>query len=258
MTNDELEQYIYSRTRQFVGAHVLEVINELLSASIADTPRYAEWKHLRTHGQWRDGVPSWARGHNKTMDDMTAAVAVIEELAAALSSGASIADTASLSDAQIDWIVQSGRAFSYDEIRAKIGKVREASIADTAGEKEDETLSLANADWRNLYDMVYGHECSFKSFMMTVDDLAAPPAPSVANALEDRSKEEAAQIGYSKMTREIYDPELIEIAQRCARKTHEGHRYLPTTNKDQDNFRPHDWVIDAMREAIKASKKVPK
>lgn len=35
---------------------------------------------------------------------------------------ASIADTASLSDAQIDWIVQSGRAFSYDEIRAKIGK----------------------------------------------------------------------------------------------------------------------------------------
>jgi hypothetical protein len=45
---------------------------------------------------------------------------------------ASIADTASLSEAQIDWIVQSGRAFSYDEIRAKIGGVREASIADTA------------------------------------------------------------------------------------------------------------------------------
>lgn len=31
MTNDELEQYIYSRTRQFVGAHVLQVVNDLLA-----------------------------------------------------------------------------------------------------------------------------------------------------------------------------------------------------------------------------------
>lgn len=60
------------------------------------------------------------------------------------------------------------------------------------------------------------------------------------------------------MTREVYDAELIEIAQKCARKTHEGHRYLPKTNKDQDNFRPHNWVIDAMRKAIEASKKEPK
>jgi hypothetical protein len=40
------------------------------------------------------------------------------------------------------------------------------------GAQADEALSLANADWRTLYDMVYGHECTFKSFMATVDDIA--------------------------------------------------------------------------------------
>lgn len=57
---------------------------------MSKTPRYDEWCYLRTHGQWRDGVPVWARGpHNRTMDDMTAAHAVIEELAQAVT-----ADTA--------------------------------------------------------------------------------------------------------------------------------------------------------------------
>lgn len=58
----------------------------------------------------------------------------------------------------------------------------ERADADTAGVKPDESLSLANTDWRNLYEMVYGHECSFKCFMATVDDLAATPASSVADA----------------------------------------------------------------------------
>ncbi|RKP44723.1 Lar family restriction alleviation protein [Pararobbsia silviterrae] len=48
----------------------------------SDTPRYAEWLHLRAHGQWRDGVPEWARDHSGRMNDFTAASAVIEELAA--------------------------------------------------------------------------------------------------------------------------------------------------------------------------------
>ena len=49
-------------------------------------PRYTEWMHLRTHGVWSDGVPSWARDHAGHMNDLTAAIAVIEELAARASS----------------------------------------------------------------------------------------------------------------------------------------------------------------------------
>jgi hypothetical protein len=45
-------------------------------------PRYAEWLHLRTHGEWSDGVPAWARDHTGRMNDFTAATEVIEELAA--------------------------------------------------------------------------------------------------------------------------------------------------------------------------------
>ena len=41
MTNDELEQYIYERTRQFVGQHVLQVVNELLAASTASDKQEA-------------------------------------------------------------------------------------------------------------------------------------------------------------------------------------------------------------------------
>src|SRR3546814_9372425 len=36
--------------------------------------------HLRTHGQWPDGVPDWAKDHNGRMNDSTAMQAVIEEL----------------------------------------------------------------------------------------------------------------------------------------------------------------------------------
>ncbi|RKP56399.1 hypothetical protein [Pararobbsia silviterrae] len=68
-----------------------EAICAMLSAHTAapaaddgasDTPRYAEWLHLRAHGQWRDGVPEWARDHFGRMNDLTAASAIIEELAA--------------------------------------------------------------------------------------------------------------------------------------------------------------------------------
>ncbi|MDE1138145.1 MAG: Lar family restriction alleviation protein [Paraburkholderia tropica] len=48
----------------------------------AALPRYTEWLHLRTHGEWSNGVPTWARDHSGRMNDMTAAAAVIEELAA--------------------------------------------------------------------------------------------------------------------------------------------------------------------------------
>src|SRR3546814_4259433 len=36
--------------------------------------------HLRTHGQWPDGAPDWAKDHNGRMNDSTAMQAVIEEL----------------------------------------------------------------------------------------------------------------------------------------------------------------------------------
>jgi hypothetical protein len=45
-------------------------------------PRYAEWLHLRAHGEWPNGVPEWARDYTGRMNDFTAATAVIEELAA--------------------------------------------------------------------------------------------------------------------------------------------------------------------------------
>jgi hypothetical protein len=45
-------------------------------------PRYAEWLHLRAHGEWSNGVPEWARDYSGRMNDFTAATAVIEELAA--------------------------------------------------------------------------------------------------------------------------------------------------------------------------------
>ncbi|KGC66688.1 gp63 domain protein [Burkholderia pseudomallei] len=48
----------------------------------AALPRYAEWLHLRTHGEWSNGVPEWARDYTGRMNDFTAATAVIEELAA--------------------------------------------------------------------------------------------------------------------------------------------------------------------------------
>jgi hypothetical protein len=42
----------------------------------------------------------------------------------------------------------------------------------------------AIADWRNLYEMVYGHECSFKSFMETVDELSRDAAIAAGGAQE--------------------------------------------------------------------------
>ncbi|MEB2504597.1 hypothetical protein SB394_11810 [Burkholderia sp. BCCIQ04A] len=54
----------------------------------AALPRYTEWLHLRTHGEWSDGVPEWARDHTGRMNDFTAASAVIEELAAARATSA--------------------------------------------------------------------------------------------------------------------------------------------------------------------------
>jgi hypothetical protein len=70
------------------------VLSRLLSAptpqadAAPSLPRYTEWLHLRTHGQWSDGVPEWARDHDGRMNDVTAANAVIEELAdAAIAAG---------------------------------------------------------------------------------------------------------------------------------------------------------------------------
>ncbi len=51
-------------------------------------PKHTEWMHLRTHGQWSDGVPAWARDHSGRMNDFAAALAVISELYDALTSPA--------------------------------------------------------------------------------------------------------------------------------------------------------------------------
>lgn|SRR5690606_8322671 len=52
--------------------------------AVVGTPRYKAWLHLRTHGQWPDDIPEWAKDHNGHMNDMVAARAVIEELAVAV------------------------------------------------------------------------------------------------------------------------------------------------------------------------------
>jgi hypothetical protein len=49
-------------------------------------PRYTEWLHLCAHGEWSNGVPEWARDYTGRMNAVTAAIAVIEELAAARAS----------------------------------------------------------------------------------------------------------------------------------------------------------------------------
>lgn len=59
---------------------------DALTDERAAFPRYTEWLHLRTHGEWSNGVPEWARDHTGRMNDCTAASAVIEELAAARAS----------------------------------------------------------------------------------------------------------------------------------------------------------------------------
>jgi hypothetical protein len=51
------------------------------AVAVSDTPRYREWRHLREYGVWSDGVPVWAKDREGRMNDYTAAVAVIEELA---------------------------------------------------------------------------------------------------------------------------------------------------------------------------------
>lgn len=61
-------------------------------AGTTSLPRYTEWMHLRTHGEWSNGVPAWARDFHGHMNDMSAAHAVIAELHAALTSPAKVPD----------------------------------------------------------------------------------------------------------------------------------------------------------------------
>jgi hypothetical protein len=71
----------------------------VLDGERAALPRYAEWLHLRTHGEWSDGVPVWSRDHTGRMNDFTAATAVIEELARAASPQPAINDGQRSNDA---------------------------------------------------------------------------------------------------------------------------------------------------------------
>lgn len=66
------------------AAQVLRLEVELYraQADALEAPRYREWQHLREHGEWSNGVPDWARAHDGRMNDLTAACAVIDELAA--------------------------------------------------------------------------------------------------------------------------------------------------------------------------------
>ncbi|MBR8316030.1 hypothetical protein KDW36_22895 [Burkholderia dolosa] len=69
-------------TGEYTNAHDLIAALRKPEDERAAFPRYTEWLHLRTHGEWSNGVPEWARDHTGRMNDFTAATAVIEELAA--------------------------------------------------------------------------------------------------------------------------------------------------------------------------------
>ncbi|AOK61956.1 hypothetical protein WM29_22755 [Burkholderia ubonensis] len=74
------------------AAQVLRLEVELYRAQADawEAPRYREWRHLREHGEWSNGVPDWARAHDGRMNDLTAACAVIDELAALSSRSAGL------------------------------------------------------------------------------------------------------------------------------------------------------------------------
>lgn len=75
--------FAQKRSDKYVAAY-LEAASCLPSRALeAAFPRYTQWRYLRDHGQWSDGVPDWARDHSGRMCDMTAAQRVIEELSQA-------------------------------------------------------------------------------------------------------------------------------------------------------------------------------
>jgi hypothetical protein len=87
---DERAEPLYAAPQPAQTAQSAVVLDDERAA----LPRYAEWLHLRTHGEWSDGVPVWARDHNGRMNDLTAATAVIEELARAASPQATATQSA--------------------------------------------------------------------------------------------------------------------------------------------------------------------
>lgn len=71
-------------TVQYEQKHAALRATDAQQVGAALLPKYTEWMHLRTHGQWSDGVPAWARDHSGRMNDLAAALAVISELYDAL------------------------------------------------------------------------------------------------------------------------------------------------------------------------------
>ncbi|MCA8160605.1 hypothetical protein [Burkholderia cepacia] len=165
-------------------------------------PRYAEWLHLRTHGEWSSGVPEWARDHSGRMNDFTAASAVIEELAAARASSANgtgaegvraweTDDGRVISDEQKQQALRDGGA-SASSVRpfsialGRIGAV--LSMAAEAVAIPAGWLKLAESA-RSLRSLYHNTHCNPEGFRLSVEALAdeaakllATPQPAQADA----------------------------------------------------------------------------
>jgi hypothetical protein len=85
-----------------------------------DAKRYREWKHLREHGRWSNGVPKWARNYAGRMDDMTAAVAVIEELASLSSRADGGKDSSDARDAERYRRIRLGLSDVHGDVYAMV------------------------------------------------------------------------------------------------------------------------------------------
>ncbi|MGN8184542.1 hypothetical protein ACTJLD_01020 [Burkholderia sp. 22088] len=166
-------------------------------------PRYTEWLHLRTHGEWSSGVPAWARDHTGRMNDFTAASAVIEELAAARASSANGIGA----DGVRAWETDDGRVISDEQKQqalrdggASASSVRPFSIAlgriGAVPAMAAEAVAIP-AGWlklaesaRSLRSLYHNTHCNPEGFRLSVEALAdeaakllAAPQPAQADAL---------------------------------------------------------------------------
>lgn len=151
--------------------------------------RYEEWKYLRTHGQWRDGVPDWARDYNGNMNDMSAAIAVIDELSSALATEGGVKQK--LSEERIDWLANahcpSGTAYPNqvkNAIREALAEAASRSVSVSAEAKANAVAALQDAQLCIAAGRASCNEderIQWDHYQKAIDGLTATPAQSIAD-----------------------------------------------------------------------------
>lgn len=179
-------------------------------------PRYTEWRHLRTHGEWSSGVPAWARDHTGRMNDFTAASAVIEELAAARASSANgtgaegvraweTDDGRVISDEQKQQALRDGGASASSVRPFSIALGRIGAVPAMAAEAvaiQAGWLKLAESA-RSLRSLYHNTHCNPEGFRLSVEALAdeaakllAAPQPAQADARVGLTDEQCEKLDH--------------------------------------------------------------